>query len=66
MKRANDGFIDVDSSSNVATIEKFLKKSREYKLDAEVVWSALCYREACPDWTIETVMEEACRDWDVL
>ena len=66
MKRANNNFIDVDSGGNVATVEKFLKKSRAYHLDAEVVWSALCYREACPDWTVEAVMEEACRDWDVL
>jgi hypothetical protein len=66
MKRANENFNKaVDSHGNVFTIEEHLEIARLHSLESEVVWSALCYREACPAWSLEKVMIEARRDWDI-
>ena len=57
---------EINTELDLKIVAKHLEYATEYKLEPEVVWSAIKYAQANPKAETLEVMDSACGEWDVL
>jgi len=56
---------EINDEIDLKIVAKHLEYATEYKLEPEVVWSAIKYAQANPKAEMLEVMNYGCGDWDV-